>query len=174
MKTSKEWWEETKADPAKLTDWLQRQYTGEVTAANRIIDFMKQYATNDRERHILAFIANQERLHAKWIKQCLLNRGIDPEVGESDKKYWKETMPGITDFQTGAAVAYYAEKMRLERIRVIAEDRTAPWDVRDVFYRILPDEEGHEKMFYKLTNVQALEAALNNHEQGMETLGLVI
>jgi rubrerythrin len=174
MKTSKEWWDETKVDAVKVNTWLQAQYTGEITAAGRIVDFGEKYAATDKEKKILNFIADQERTHADWIKTLLITRGIEPKVGNPNKRYWKETMPGIKDFATGAAVAAHAEAMRLDRIRAISEDEQAPADIRLTFMKILKDEIGHERMFRQLSNAEALEATLGHHEAGAKSLGLVI
>lgn len=174
MKTSQEWWDETKSDPAKLNDWLQKQYTGEVTAAERIVEFSHKYAVSDRHRQVLAYIAGQERIHAEWIKELLENRGIAPVLRDPNQRYWKETLPGITDFESGAAVAYHAERMRLDRIRVIANDMNAPLDIVAVFQAILPDEEFHEKAFACMTSPEACWAAEENHEAGAAALGLVV
>lgn len=174
MKTSKQWWDETKADPVKVNNWLQQQYTGEITAAGRIVDFGDKYAATDKEKKILNFIADQERTHADWIKTLLVTRGIEPKLSNPNKRYWKEALPGISDFATGAAVAAHAEAMRLDRIRVISDDEQAPADIRFTFMKILKDEIGHERMFRQLSNPAALEATLGHHEAGAKSLGLVI
>lgn len=175
MKTSKQWWDEVKADQAKLVDWLKKQYTGEVTAAERIEQMRDQYATQGKvEYRMLTFIAYEERQHAQWIGELLQNRGIEPEVGDPNKRYWKETLQGIEDLETGAAVGAHAEAMRLDRIRAISFDITAPYDIKCVFEKILRDEIGHEKAFRKLTTPEALEAARGNHEAGASALGLVV
>lgn len=174
MKTSKEWWDEVKVSPVALEDWLQKQYTGEVTAADRIVKLGEQFTVDTKAKSILAAIAQQEETHATWIKELLESRGITPTVGDANKRYWAKTMPGITDFETGTAVAAHAEKMRLERIRVISEDKSAPADIRETFKKILKDELWHEKAFRSLSTDEALNKTLEGHEQGMQSLGLVI
>jgi rubrerythrin len=177
MKTSKEWWVETRTDEVKLIDWLQKQWRGEVTAAERIMRFADQFAVSgSNDYKVLDAIASQERIHAHWIERLLEARGLKVDTNEilnAEKRYWLETLPGITDFATGAAVAAHAEGMRLERIRAIAEDPNSPADIRNTFIKILKDEEWHESAFTKLSNPEALEATLGNHEAGMQTLGLV-
>lgn len=174
MKTSAQWWAECKADPEKFNRWLQRQYTGEVTAAKRINQvFAKHPPQNDRWWPVIQEIAAQEQAHAEWIAILLRNRGIEPKIEESDKRYWLETLPGIDDFFTASAVAAHAEAMRLERIKVIAEDPDAPEDVRNTFDRILRDELFHERAFRTMTSPEAYEATRDNHELGREALGLV-
>lgn len=174
MKTSKQWWDEVKASPEAINEWLQKQYTGEVTAADRIVRLGEQFDANPKAQKILATIAAQEAQHAEWIRALLVVRGINPEVGNAEKRYWAKTLPGIVDFETGAAVAAHAEKMRLERIQVICDDEDAPWDIRYTFKKILKDELWHEKAFRALSTDDALEKTLHGHEEGRESLGLVI
>lgn len=177
MKTSKEWWDETRDDEVKLIDWLQKQWRGEVTAGQRIMKFAEQFAVpGSNDYKVLDAIASQERTHASWIQRLLEARGIrvdESEVLNAEQRYWAETLPGITDFATGAAVAAHAEGMRLERIRAIAYDPNAPADIRNTFVKILKDEEWHESAFTKLSNNEAMCATKNNHEAGMKVLGLV-
>ena len=174
MKTSAQWWAECKADPEKFVRWLQRQYTGEVTAAQRIADVFAKYPPdNGKWVPIIDEIVHQERQHADWIAQLLRVRGFQPQLEESDKRYWAETLPGIDDFFSASAVAAHAEAMRLERIKVIAEDSAAAEDVRNTFARILRDELFHERAFRTMTSPEAYEASRGNHAAGREALGLV-
>lgn len=173
MKTSAQWWEETKSSPAKLVEWLHKQYTGEVTAAARINLMGMRFNVSTKAKSILAAIADQETQHAAWIGELLTARGETPSIGESENRYWKDTLPGITDFEHGSAVAAHAEKMRLQRIEVISNDPQAPEDIRLAFTKILKDELWHEKAFRSLSTPSALQATLANHEAGAATLGLV-
>lgn len=174
MQTAASWWESVKSDEAKINEWLIKQYRGEITAADRILRFAGQYSRNNQEESILEAIAAQEKQHAQWILELLTARGIQPVVENAENRYWAETLPGITDFETGAAVAAHAEGMRLARIRVISSDEDAPSDIREVFKKILKDEEWHERAFTKLSSPEALEATKSNHEAGLEALGLVL
>lgn len=172
-KTSQQWWNEVKSDPKRFNGWLIRQYRGEVTAAERILCFAALHAPDDTAIRILTTIANQETQHAEWVLTLLKARGIQPDLRDAEKRYWKETMPQIASFATGCAVGAHAEKMRLERIQTIAEDATAPWDVKEVFTRILKDELFHERAFRELAGPQALEETVVSHRKGREVLGLV-
>jgi tRNA isopentenyl-2-thiomethyl-A-37 hydroxylase MiaE len=174
MQTASQWWESVKSDENKINDWLIKQYRGEVTAATRIIQFGLQYAGTEKQVDILATIAKQETQHAEWIYELLEARNIKPVVEDAEKRYWAKTLLGIKDFETGAAVAAHAEGMRLSRIRVIASDEFAPGDIREVFKKILKDEVWHEKAFTQLSSPEALEATKENHEAGVEALGLVL
>ena len=171
-KTSQQWWTEVKADPQLFNGWLVRQFRGESTAAKRIIDFADKHAPDVRTKHILYIIAAQESQHAAWVLELLRNRGIEPDVTGAEKRYWEETLLEIRSFQTGAAVAAHAEKMRLERIRTIATDPTAPADVKDTFTRILHDEQFHERQFREMAGAEALELTLESHRRGRKALGL--
>lgn len=175
-RTSHQWWEEVKANPEKMKDWLLKQYTGEVTAADRIIQLRDRH-DDDLTFHqfkTLTAIANQERKHASWIEDLLLARGIQAEVGDPNARYWKETLKDLNDFETTAAIGAHAERMRLERIRVICEDTSGPEDIREVFLKILPEEEFHERAFAEMTTPNHLERTLANHEAGAAALGLVV
>ena len=172
MRTSKQWWEEVKADPEKFNRWLVKQYRGEVTAASRIEQFAEKYTPAETVRTILDVIAGQERRHAKWILAILKSRGVEPSINDAERRYWNMTLPGIASFQTGCAVGAHAEAMRLERIRAIADDESSPADVRKTFQRILKDELFHEQAFRKMAGPEAMESTLASHRQGREVLGL--
>jgi rubrerythrin len=175
--TPQAWWNATKNNEAKFGDWLVKQYRGEVTAAVRIVQLGEKFDVTPTSKRILNMIAEQERTHAEWIKALLVSRGIEVPVVEqeqAEQRYWAATLPGIESFATGTAVAAHAEEMRLARIRVIADDESAPADVRSTFKRILKDEEWHASAFKALSTDTALAATLNAHEAGMEALGLSI
>jgi rubrerythrin len=177
MKTSKQWWDEVKGSEHKTEAWLRKQWRGEVTASFRIKKLAEQYTdSTSRESKILNQIASQEETHAEWVKTLLISRGItvdDTEIAKAEDRYWAQTLPGIKDFSTGTAVAAHAEGMRLERIRIIVEDKDSPIDIRRVFSQILHDEEWHESAFKKLSTSEALAATEGDHKLGREALGLV-
>jgi rubrerythrin len=173
-RTSLTWWEHMLTTPAAFTAWLQDQYHGEVTAAVRIRTFASTFASNKQHQAILEVIAGQEELHAQWVAELLVARGVTPKVLDKVERYWDKALPGIADFVTGAAVASHAERMRLERIRVICQHSDSPDDVRLVFQKILPQEEFHERAFAQMAGAEALAATVDAHEQGLEALGLVM
>lgn len=174
MKTSQQWWDEVKADPELIIDWLRKQYRGEVTASHRIERFAEQFA-DGKALNMLKYIAEQERTHAEWILELLTNRGVVvyiQDIENAEARYWKETLPGITSLETGSAVAAHAEAMRLDRIRVIAYDKDTPTDIRSVFLMILVDEEFHERAFTWLSTPEAMIETQDQHNLGKEALGL--
>jgi len=171
-KTSQQWWAEVKADPDKLNGWLIRQYRGEATASRRIKEFADRYAPDTVTKRILGMIADQEKQHAEWVLELLKARGIEPNLNDAEKRYWKETLPDIKTFSTGAAVGAHAERMRLERIETIANDRGAPQDIRKTFQLILKDELFHAAAFEQMAGPEALEQTLPSHRRGREALGL--
>jgi len=178
MKTPMQWWTTVKSDDKLLNDWLLRQYRGEVTAASRIEHFRDRYACKAnafraQAKRILTTIASQERQHAAWVLDLLHARGITPDIEGAEERYWKETLPSVESFETGAAVGAHAEEMRLLRIRTIVEDDTAPEDIRDVFKRILKDEEFHARAFRDMAGEEAMSKTAGAHERGMALLGLV-
>ncbi len=171
--TSEQWWDVTRHDDGQLVDWLQKQYHGEVTAADRIRAFAEAYAEpGSHAARLLDIIAGQETDHANWVGDLLVIRGIEPVVLDKEERYWEETLPKIGDFATGAAVAAHAEHMRLERIRVIADHPETDTDIQRVFDRILPQEVFHERAFASLAGDEAMAATLAAHNQGRQTIGL--
>jgi rubrerythrin len=178
MKTSRQWWAKTKADPVLLIDWLKDQYHGEMKAAERIKELF--FATGNtlsvKQTHVIQRIVKEEKAHAKWIKRLLVARGVTPEILKKEERYWDKvlTEDSTSSTENLAAVAYHAESMRLERVSVIANDWSAPKDIRVVFKRILPMELNHTKWFKKLTTDEHIANLLPNHQQGLNALGLVI
>lgn len=173
-KTSAQWWAETKADPAKLNDWLVKQFRGEVTAASRIQGLVDKFNPEEKVADLLHRIAGDEILHASWVLDLLAARGIEPQgIDEAEERYWAATLPGITTLDEGMAVGAHAEAMRLERIKVIAADEDAPYDIRTTFAAILKDEVFHERAFRTQATPEALAATKAAHNDGMNALGLV-
>lgn len=172
-KTSQQWWDEVKVDNAKLNRWLLKQWRGEVTAAARISGFADSYAPDESTIRILHIIAGQEKQHAEWVLALLHSRGIVPDLRGAELRYWKETMPQVRSFEVGAAVGAHAEAMRLERIRTIAADESAPTDIRETFQWILKDEVFHERAFREMAGPDALQQTEASHRRGREVLGLV-
>lgn len=171
MKTSQQWWNDTKNDPKKLMEWLRKQYHGEVTAADRIEAYIGM-ASEDQQK-TLRIIAGQERQHAEWVGELLAKRGEKPKRIKKEERYWDKTLGRITSFDDAAAVAAHAEKMRLERIQVIAGDESAPEDIRDVFAMILIDERWHERAFRKMASEKAYTDAVAAHREGLNAIGLI-
>jgi hypothetical protein len=169
------WWQRVRDNPQALLDWLYDQYRGERGAGGRIERFAELYTSPASRAHrILSKIAAQERNHAAWIADLLRARGVIPEVRPARERYWGKTLPGIRDLASGAAVGAHAERMRLLRIEVIANDPVAPADVRAVFLRILPQERFHERAFRALAGADALAATASAHTLGAQALGLLL
>jgi len=165
-KTSQQWWNETVADLSKLEGWLQRQCYGELKAHERILALSKKFNNN----FILEKIAGDELKHHLWLKEYLISNGI-PLLSEHEERYWKEINMDFKTIEEMAAVGHHAEMMRLERIRVIAQDESLPF-LSNMFKYILLDEEFHAEAFKKLSNEQQIELAKVDHAQGMLALGL--
>lgn len=169
--TSKQWWDKTKASTESLVNWLQRQYHGEVTAAERI----EKYCLADAPpqwKKTLEVIASQERKHATWIARLLHNRWTIPGPAH-EARYWQKTLGEIDSFETAAATAAHAENMRLERIETIADDVDAPEDVRKVFQDILKEEVFHAAAFEKMAGSKAMAETLEAHIMGRQAIGLI-
>jgi len=170
--TSQQWWQEVSKDKEKLHAWLQKQHYGEVQASHRVHALVDQFRLTGNIKEKIETIAKDEARHAAWIKEILNARHIET-LPTHEERYWKETMT-FTDAIGAFAVAAHAEKMRLSRIEVIANDVTAPWDIREAFVKILMDEVLHEKIFRELTPKEEYERARGFHEKGAESLGLTL
>lgn len=176
MRTTEQWWDEVSNDPEKMIGWLKDQYYGEQTAAVRIRALLEQYPDiNETERQLITMIADDEAKHAKWVLELLLSRGIiTPELyREKPTRYWDKTLPTEpVSFSQICAIGHHAELMRLERIRLLAEDVRFN-DIAQVFTNILSDEVFHAKAFGVMSTPEDIEAARANHTAGREALGLV-
>lgn len=174
MRTSKEWWNEVKNDDAKFNEWLRKQYHGEFLAWKRISEFAESMENDSRWKLPTTMVAIQEMKHAALVGELLLNRGIIPQVLENkQERYWEKALDGVTTTTEIAAQAAWAELMRLERIRVIANDIDMDGnDISEVFNTILVDEEFHARFFSDMAGSEAMKAGLAKHEAGMSAINL--
>lgn len=170
-KTTKQWLNEIKSDPEKLTVWLQRQYVGEALAADRIQKLADM--VEGKFAGVLMKIAHDELIHCDWVKGLLETRGIDlPEVTLENTRYWEPILNNLHSFEEITGAGHHAETMRLARIRALADDTEIAVDIRQVFKNILPDEEFHAKAFAVMSDQESIEKTKILHEQGLEVLGL--
>ena len=174
MKTTKQWLAEVKSSPVKLTQWLERQYIGEHLAAERITDLaLTQRGT--RFAKVLERIATDEQKHAIWVGELLTSRGIPlPTPSIEGTRYWEPILDNLRTFAEITGAGHHAETMRLIRINELAKDMEIDADIREVFAKILPDEEFHAKAFAAMSNEDAIEATRSLHEMGLEMLGLEV
>ena len=172
MKTTKQWLAEIKEDSNRLHHWLVRQYIGERTAAKRISLLAKQ-ATGKEKKHLLT-IASQEESHADWVEELLHNRHIPvpDDFSDAENRYWKNILSQANNTDRLYAAGAHAEEMRLLRIRAIVDDKDFDSDIREVFNKILPEEEYHAKTFRSLSSNESLDLMEEYHEEGMKALGL--
>jgi rubrerythrin len=174
-KTTQSWLTEIKSSPAKLEHWLQRQYVGEALAADRIQKLAIAMSGQGRRELLLKKIANDESKHCEWIKQLLINRSIPlPEVTIHNTRYWEPILNHLTSFEEIAGAGHHAEGMRLVRIKALGADPEIDADIREVFLKILPDEEMHTKAFAAMSTAEAIESTRTYHKNGLEALGLEI
>ncbi len=177
MRTSMEWWQEIKADPARLTEWLRRQYVGEIAAVNLLSEVLLRFGgeATETEWGNVHKVMLQEATHAKWMRQVCAGRGVELGRDESaERRYWKEVLPHVNNFREAMDAAYHAEHMRLDRIRLVAADTDVAYaDLAVVFQRILPHEEWHEAVFDEMR--AGSEGAVSQyHAKGLEALNLVL
>lgn len=174
LQSSVEWWNEVRGSAQKFSDWLQKQYHGESTAAGRIREMASQTKV-EAHKFVLEKIAFQEEYHAQLVKDLLDVYGLMPlpveEFGTS--RYWSTVEPVQEDFSTMCAIAGHAEAMRLERIRAIVDDIDTPTDVYAVFCIILQDEVWHEQAFKSMAGEEALAKVKPCHDKARQLLGLV-
>ncbi len=175
MKTSQEWWDETKNSPEKMINWLKNQYHGEAVASERIRKFILPHMEG-KYSFMVERIADDEERHAQWVGKLLEVRGITPEILIKEERYWKEVI--TEDFTENgnyaAAVAAHAEEMRLERISVIMDDSTADEDIVETFKNIYKDELFHAKGFKLIAGDEYYNLTSENHAKGLEALGLIV
>lgn len=173
MKTVQTWINEVLSSHTKLEHWLGRQYVGEVLAANRIATLAEKVQGNWKP--VLHRIAEDEANHARWVLELLTARGLPiPAVSYDGTRYWEPILKDGMDVQTLLAAGAHAEEMRLHRIRAIAENPAFDQDIREVFQRILPDEEFHAKAFAAAAGPEAVASAAHQHHLGLEALGLEV
>lgn len=173
MKTTKQWLTEVKADPAKLTHWLERQYIGEITAAKRIRKLADE--SPEKFKPVINRIADDEAQHAFWVGELLVTRAIAiPVIDHAEDRYWEPILDNLHTFEEIAGAGHHAETMRLVRIRALAADEEIAEDIRKVFAQILPDEEFHAKAFAAMSTEDAIYSSKVLHEQGLDMLGLEI
>ena len=173
MKTTEQWLDGILSSKAELDHWLERQYIGELTAAKRIRALAD--TAPEKFKPVINRIAGDETQHAFWVGMLLKTRGINtPNVDKADAeaRYWKPILSELDTFEKTAAAGHHAEGMRLIRIRALAADERVDSDIREVFAKILPDEEFHERAFGAMTSKEAIEVTRNLHELGLELLGL--
>jgi rubrerythrin len=173
MKTTQQWLAEVKASPEKLTHWLERQYVGEALAADRI----KALAdiTTGQHKAALEHIASDEAKHSGWVAELLTARGIKlPTPSYDGTRYWAPILSNLTTFAELMGAGHHAETMRLVRIIALAADEEIDADIREVFARILPDEERHARLFAAMSDASAIAATKDLHQKGLEALGLEI
>lgn len=179
LRTSQQWWDETKQSEEKIIHWLKNQYHGEAVAAERIRKFILP-TMEGKYQFMVERIADDEDRHSKWIGELLLTRGITPKILEKEERYWKAVM--TEDFSTNgnyaAAVAAHAEEMRLERIMVIMNDESITsykmMDIKQTFINIYKDELFHAKGFKLIAGDEYYNQASSNHAKGLEALGLIV
>lgn len=174
MKTTEQWWNDVSNDPNKMIEWLKDQYHGEVTAADRILKLLIQYPDlSERDTKLVIRIAQDEAKHADWVKGLLESRGIEAKVLVKEERYWAKTLPTEpVSFQRMCAIGHHAELMRLDRIRLLAEDVRFN-DITQVFTNILSDEVFHAKAFGLMSTPEDIAATAQNHAEGKNALGLV-
>lgn len=170
---TQEWLNKVTSSKEELHHWLERQYIGEMTAAQRIGQLVQEAPV--KFKPVLAKIAADELQHAMWVWELLAIRDIKaPVIEHAEDRYWKPILSELDTFEKTAAAGHHAEGMRLVRIRALADSDKVDEDIRDVFRRILPDEEFHEKAFGAMSDEDNIKFMREKHEAGLDMLGLEI
>lgn len=174
MKTTQAWWDEVSNSQEKMDNWLKDQYHGEVTAEKRIRELATKYALTNSQVKLIHKVADDEKMHAEWVKELLIARGISAEVLVKEERYWDKVLPTQdVSFEYMCAIGHLAETMRLERIQLLAAD-TRFIDIAKVFSKILGDEIFHSKAFKVMSTPEDIELARKCHKDGLNAIGLVI
>lgn len=175
MQTTEQWMEKILSSRAELYHWLERQYIGECLAAKRIAELQLDSNVPPQYAYTLTEISLQEHNHSEWVKQLLENRNLPiPDVTDDGVRYWKVILPEAKTFEDLMAAGHHAEAMRLHRIRALADCDRIDADIRDVFQKILLDEEWHEKAFAQMSSDASLTHMKQFHEAGLQLLGLEV
>lgn len=170
---TQDWIAKITTNDGDLRYWLERQYIGEISAATRISALVE--STPEAHKATMKRIALDEKKHAEWVAELLLARGMElPVVKHAEERYWKPVLSFANSFAKLAAAGHHAEGMRLVRIRALANCEKVDADIRDVFSRILPDEEFHERAFRLMSTPLAIEEMKPHHSAGLEMLGLEV
>ena len=173
--TTKQWWGRVSSSPEEINNWLKNQYHGEVTAAKRIASLSSKYNLNKLQKRIINSIIKDEIKHAKWIKDILIDRGIEAKVLKKEERYWDKVLPTeMTNdsFKYFCAVGHLAETMRLDRIEIIAEDKNYH-SIGKVFKKIYNDEIFHAKAFGLMSSKKMISKAQIHHNNGINAIGLL-
>ena len=170
---TQQWLDKITSSNDKLHHWLERQFIGEITAAKRIRKLAE--TAPEKFKPVINRIADDEALHAFWVGELLVARNIQiPVVEHPEDRYWKPILSETDTFEKTAAAGHHAEGMRLVRIRALAQSDKVDADIREVFAKILPDEEFHERAFGAMTDQDSIEFMRDKHHAGLELLGLEI
>ena len=178
MKTSQQWWDSIKDSPNLINNWLLNQFYGEMSAYLRITSVLNSNVQlSTKQQKALEKICQEELTHAHWIRDLLTTRNLVADsTKEHVERYWQNTLPSLEDKTSDElfAIGAHAEEMRLERIKVIANDLNADKDIKETFVKILKDELTHAALFKNLTTEDEYNKAKVNHDNGLNALGLVI
>jgi len=174
MTTTQQWLDKILSSESELHHWLERQFIGELTAAKRIRKLAD--AAPEKFKPVINRIADDEAQHAFWVGELLVARGksLGLTLEHAEDRYWKPILSELDSFEKTVAAGHHAEGMRLIRIRALASDERIDSDIREVFAKILPDEEFHERAFGAMTSADQIEATRGLHELGLERLGLEV
>lgn len=179
MQTSKQWWDATKHDEQALERWLTAQYIGERTAVMRLQKLAQiclEHNLPAWKRRLVKLIAGDEYKHASWVADLLFHFQFPvPFVHDKavyEGRYWEKVLVGDKTVEDLFAVGALAEDMRLKRIRAIVEDPETHPKFREIFAKILDDEEGHAAIFAVLAGPEALARNAGQHAEGYKALGL--
>lgn len=171
MTTPVEWWERTRKDESRIISWLQRQHVGEMQASNSIMGLLFRFpeARTGYQKELADFVEDEAR-HARELVACLKRRGASIILNHSSR-YWAQ-QPSPSSFIEACAMSAHAEALALVRIQVVADDLTAPWDIRTAFLGIAEDEKRHVELFRAIAGEDALESRLKAHLAGVAALGV--
>ena len=171
MQTSEQWLNSVKNNKEKFNTWLAQQWLAEVKASHEI----KILADNAEDKHkkILLRLSNDENKHANLLRSLCEKRGLSIAKESTDRYYNTVEVQALTQDEL-YAIGYYAEGMRLSRIRAICNDSEMALDIKESFIVILKDEIMHERAFGRIASSTSLVKMKNKHDLGVAALGLTL
>lgn len=174
IRFTREWWYRKCSDPRNMEAWLQKLQSTEQQGSRDYYKAIAQYGAQltHQQQALMIHIATDEARHAQMIRSVLRARGITPmsksEAPES--QYWSEMGKHMVCVRTFAAANYFGELLAAERFCTILSHHQTPPDVFDLIRAILPDEDAHHKILFRMAGEAAINEMRKHHLAAVETL----
>ncbi len=166
------WWNALLADDERMVRWLQKLHGTEFAGYQDNRDAAAKWATKDSaEERIFFSTGDDEMRHADLLVDVLRGRGAWPiEVQPPASEYWAEMDRVVVDLASCAAVFHLGERLAYERFQVLYNHSGTPDDLLHFLAIAMPEERHHARVFRKMTNPVALQAAEIAHAEAVDRL----